>query len=393
MTGQVAYGDKYFPRPKDENRIWRRLDKGSHLLLLAPRRVGKTSILQNLGLTPKDGYIFLYNIVQSCGTEHEYYEQLISNIFDSEFINKVSKLKKWSTEAISNFKSSIKGVSIVDTEIKFDSTERTLTHKDLRQALYSLDIEQKLIVVVDEFPDVLEKIYAEQGRESAESFLSGCRDLWQDPKLDQKAQFIFTGSIGLDSLVHKLNLSDLINALVTTTVDPLNDEKALEFIDFISNQSNEDLEVSTDVKQYLLKKVGWNMPYYIELLWNSLEDYCCDNEICDIQNIHVDKAYDQLFTQNYKSNFNHWSERLERLDKLEKSLAHQILNYTAEHSSIEYPHIHNLKNAPDLDGVNAEFVLDSLIHDGYIFELPDGKFQFTSPMLKEWWGRYATRKL
>jgi predicted AAA+ superfamily ATPase len=47
MTGQVIFGDKYFSRPKDEERVWRRLKRGGHLLLLAPRRVGKTSLLRS----------------------------------------------------------------------------------------------------------------------------------------------------------------------------------------------------------------------------------------------------------------------------------------------------------------------------------------------------------
>jgi len=52
MTGQVIFGDKYFSRPKDEDRVWRRLKRGGHLLLLAPRRVGKTSLLRHLENNP-----------------------------------------------------------------------------------------------------------------------------------------------------------------------------------------------------------------------------------------------------------------------------------------------------------------------------------------------------
>lgn len=33
MAGQVVTGDRYFPREKDENKIWRRLNKGSHMLV------------------------------------------------------------------------------------------------------------------------------------------------------------------------------------------------------------------------------------------------------------------------------------------------------------------------------------------------------------------------
>jgi AAA+ ATPase superfamily predicted ATPase len=89
----MVTGDKHFPREKDEDKIWRRIQKGSHILLLAPRRVGKTSLLRNLEHNPKAYYIFLYSIVQSCSTEHQYYKALIENLFKSEFTDKLSRLR------------------------------------------------------------------------------------------------------------------------------------------------------------------------------------------------------------------------------------------------------------------------------------------------------------
>jgi len=393
MTGQVAYGDNYFPREKDEKRIWRRLNHGSHLLLLAPRRVGKTSLLRNLELKPENNYVFLYNIVQSCPTAHEYYERIIENLFESEFTDRLNKFTNWGKDALNDFRKSIKGLNFSEAGIEFENHERTLSHKDLKTVLDKITIKEKLIIVIDEFPDVLEKIYTEQGHSAAESFLSGCRELWQDPALDQKVQFIFTGSIGLDSLVHKLNLSDLINVLINVSVDPFKEEKAFEFIDFILNKSQEDIMLSKQVKKYLLSKVKWYMPYYIEILLLSLEDYCCEHEITKPSNEHINGAYEQLFSQNYLSNFNHWAERLERLSKIDNDFAHIILNHIAHNETITPQEIYNFKEAPQVIEVNSKYVIECLIHDGYIYETTAEEYQFTSPMLKEWWGRYANKKL
>lgn len=393
MTGQVVYGDKYFPRPKDENRIWRRLNTGSHLLILAPRRVGKTSLLRSLEYAPKDQYVFLYSIVQSCSTEHEYYKAIIENLFKSEFTDKVNKIKNWGAEKWTSIRSSVKGLSISEAGIEFENKDKVLTHYDLKAVLEAIDIDRKLILVIDEFPDVLEKINNEQGHASAESFLSGCRELWQDPKLDQKVQFIFTGSIGLDTLVNKLNLSDLINALITTSVDPLSNERGLEFLNFIKKDPEFDIELRPEVKQYLLDKVGWLMPYYIELLWISLEDLCCEDEIEVPTEKHIDQAYDELFTQTYQSAFIHWAERLERLNATERKFAQQLLTMISEKQSISTQEINNLKQDPLFTEINSNYVTNSLVHDGYIFYNTEENAQFTSPLLKDWWARYANRNL
>jgi archaellum biogenesis ATPase FlaH len=68
----------------------------------------------------------------------------------------------------------------------FNDKDRKLNHHDLKAVLNQIKIDKKLILVVDEFPDVLEKINTEHNHAAAESFLSGFRELWQDPELDKK---------------------------------------------------------------------------------------------------------------------------------------------------------------------------------------------------------------
>ena len=65
MSGQVVFGEKYFEREKEQQQVWRYLDRGAHIILSAPSRSGKTSMLRHLEQNPKEDYIFLYTMVQS----------------------------------------------------------------------------------------------------------------------------------------------------------------------------------------------------------------------------------------------------------------------------------------------------------------------------------------
>ena len=47
VTGQVAQGDDFFDRESEQKNFWSDLDT-DNLLLLAPRRVGKTSLLKRM---------------------------------------------------------------------------------------------------------------------------------------------------------------------------------------------------------------------------------------------------------------------------------------------------------------------------------------------------------
>ena len=46
-VGNPVEGDDFFDREQEQLRAWRKLE-GSHLLMLAPRRIGKTSLILRL---------------------------------------------------------------------------------------------------------------------------------------------------------------------------------------------------------------------------------------------------------------------------------------------------------------------------------------------------------
>jgi len=48
VVGQVVRGDDFWDRKDEIEDIWDAVNSGSHLLLVAPRRVGKTSIMYQI---------------------------------------------------------------------------------------------------------------------------------------------------------------------------------------------------------------------------------------------------------------------------------------------------------------------------------------------------------
>ncbi len=393
MPGQVVFGDKYFSRPKDEARVWPRLKGGGHLLLLAPRRVGKTSLLRHIENNPQEGYVFLYVMVQSCTTEHAFYKEILEKLYSSEFTKKLDKLNKKGKELIASILNSIKDINLSDVGISFKNSEYKLTASDLANVINALELNQKLIVVLDEYPDVLEKIDKNHGKQAAIDFLSNTRTLCQNTKLTQKVQFIFTGSIGLDTLANRLGSSGLINDRDKVHINPLTRTSALDFITFLENKPGNNFSIDKSVAICLLQKIKWLMPYYIEALWLRLEDLCCDHDIANPTAKDVDEAFELLFHRNYRTTFNHWAERLDRFEKDEAKLAKAILDRLAEDGELSFNEIYNIFQDNNYQHLNGNYILDCLEHDGYLFEHEEKLFKFTSPILKEWWRRYADRTL
>ena len=392
-SGQVVFGDAYYPRLRDEAKIWRRLERGAHLIVLAPRRVGKTSLLRNMERNPREGFVFLYVMVQSCTCEHDFYKEVIEKLYGSDFIGNLKKVGRTTEKFVRKQIGRVKKISIADAGIELADDKQELRHNDLAEVIHNLKLKQKLIIILDEYPDVIERIHDVHGKQSATDMLTNSRTLCQDIELSKRAQFIFTGSIGLDSLANRLSASKLINDRNKVALSELKHKEAVAFIRFLETRNNSDMHLSDAMIDALINKVEWRMPYYLEILWESLEDYCIDQEIAAPSPATLDAAYEQMFSQEYRSIFNHWVERLQRFDKQERKLAKQILNMTAEQSEIKLEGYLNLAQQPEFKNVNPNFVMDGLEHDGYLFEYQPKRYKFTSPILRTWWKRYADRTL
>lgn len=75
VVGPAATGDYYFPRPDIVQAIWESILKGSHVLLAAPRRVGKTSVMLDMMENPPDGTRCIFQNIEGIKTEAEYYQR------------------------------------------------------------------------------------------------------------------------------------------------------------------------------------------------------------------------------------------------------------------------------------------------------------------------------
>lgn len=393
MSGQVVFGKKYFERHKDQQKIWRYLDRGAHIILLAPRRSGKTSMLRHLEQNPKDDYIFLYTMVQSCTTEQAFYKQIFDQLYDTDFFKNLERANKKGKEFLSSVLSKIDNISIAGSGIKLTDKARHITYQDLATVIRKLQLDKKLVIVFDEYPDVIEAIHEGGGLTAVKNFMKNTRTLCQDTSLNEMVQFIFTGSIGLDSLANRLGVSNLINDQEKLSLSTLSQPNGLAFIDFLCDKNDSELNITPDIALYMLGKVQWLMPYYIEILWERLEDHCLDTENLTPTCSDVDTAYTTLFDQAYRSNFNHWVERLNRLEKSERELAKEFLNLLAQSEQASFNDFFNLSQQEKYQDTNHGYVINCLEHDGYIFESEAKTYRFTSPLLKDWWNRYANRAL
>ena len=378
-VGQAVRGEDFWERVNELASIWSAIESGSHILLVAPRRVGKTSIMFNLQDEPKDGYIVVYIDTESADSENEFWQKLFNTLLEEEFVGKLKKYtKKFGLflEETNIDKITTKGVEFGDGSVVDYATA-------FEKLIKELDSDKKLIIMVDEFAQTVENIIKYENEKNAQSFLRTHRALRQNENLTKKVTFVYAGSIGLESVVTKMGATKLVNDLNSIKVKPLSSDEAIAFTQVLCKSTS--IEMSEDIIRLLLSKIEWLIPFYIQLLIQEISILCREEKEVVVSSEMIDKAIERAL--GHRHLFDHWRSKLKDGFKKKGYLfAKEILNIICEKDTMSSLKIRNKATKHELDEDYAREIIHSLEYDGYITKYEDGKmYRFNSPILKLWW--------
>lgn len=228
IVGQTPRGQDFFPRDGIINRIYRRLDGGAHIFLAAPRRVGKTSIMRFLEDNPRKGYHFVYVITESAHSSEEFFQRLLEEVLKSPAIGQLAKKKENIASLVKQVIGRIERIKFPWVEVDMERKKEETFQASFEKLIQEYDQEEgTLTIMIDEFPQTVENIKVTHGPEEAIRFLRLNRE--QRQKADQGIRFLYTGSIGLPSVVKKLTSTSVINDLNVIDIPPFSQEEARKF--------------------------------------------------------------------------------------------------------------------------------------------------------------------
>lgn len=385
VVGQAVSGSDFFERPKEIKKLLKAIKSGSHILMSAPRRVGKTSLMYYLIDNAEDNYCFIYVITQSINNANDFYKKIFRLLVDADSVCDTTMRLTENTKAIlTSAINRIKGFKVSGFGgIDLNEGQKPDYKVKLFNLLSRLDLDgQKLVLMVDEYTQTVENIRKDCGDREAMAFLQTNREMAQDRAISKNVQFIFTGSIGLENIVSRLNSVDLINDLHSHKVMPLSKDDSillarslLENMDF----SMVDAEIN-----YMLEKIEWFIPFYIQLFLSEIENLHIDEEFEVVSRETVDNSFDKML--EHRNHFEHWQKRLRGPCKKEEyDYAVEILNAISRNSVLSSNELFNLAVKK---GMEEDFkdVLHILTYDGYINNNDDHTlYRFNSPILKAWW--------
>ena len=381
QLGNPARGENFFKRPKLIDKTWDVIETGCDILIAAPRRVGKSSLMFHLLDYPKENYSFIYLNPESANNENEFFRKLLNKILKTNFVKNSKKVITFLEKNLPNIKKI--GLKEIEFGVKVEHNYFDM----LTKILSSLNLENyKLIIMLDEFSQTLDNIINDEGERKGIHFLQSNRELRHTPEIKKNIQFLYAGSIGLENLVSKLNAIATINDLSRLEVPPLKMDEAKELMNLL--RKNVTYSLSSEQINYTLKRIEWLIPFYIQLTIQEIKNIYRDEELAEVTDKTIDKAFSEMIKQ--RNHFDHWHSRLRTSFKADEyNFAKELLNIISESETIQLKEIYNLAVKHKLEKKYKDTV-GSLIYDGYINNNDDIKiYRYNSPILRMWWWKYV----
>lgn len=381
ITGATADGEKYFRREKVERKLWNEIAKGNNILFSAPRRVGKSSIMKYIAENPLDkDYCCEYENISSDDTSALFYKRLLNLIIPHVKSPTTTRLKNW-----------FKRLEIDDISGEgFKITKDNINHKEeLLELLPNLKGENKKIVLfLDEFPDVIKNISEKEGIPAAKDVLQTMRSIRHNDDFRNHFCLVLAGSVGLTHIVKGIDRLAVINDLheqnlPALRIEKLENDPATEAELFIAHLvKGASMKIDLPCSNYLIKKVGQAIPYYLQLMVEACDDLLYDEERTELKIGDINRAWDKVLADN--KNFADADERLKDYFLEDYPYFLKILSHCAHHGKLSVQEAFDFGQKLKIGPEFKAKIDDVLIKDGYLKQV-ELEFTFVSPLLQAWW--------
>lgn len=368
--GSPVIGEDFYGRDVELERA-EALIQDNNLMLAAPRRVGKTSFAKRLmDVQGAKGWNTIFIDLEEITSINHFFKAFHDELMalpEVRMTDKVmSRVKKW----VSGLELSTQA-GPVQASIKANSTDND-DFNGLAEVLNAL--EHHTLIVFDELTVLLESLTLidDDGR-TVRTFLNQFRALRSSTA--ESCSWLICSSVGVRNYTIQHNLSDTINDVADFDLGAYSDAEATEFVSLLAQTIG--IEIDDKTVRHMLAKIGWNIPYFIQLLMSRLPKG-------KVTKAAIDDAYNHLLKTG---SFDTWHERLNKEYGNNKDVAKLVLQYLCVNTEGKpRDEIFNYLYArfSSFDNDSLGLLLRALMTDGYLVK--DGElYRFRSPLLRDYW--------
>ena len=385
-TGRWVSGDDFFGRSNELETLEQRVRDGNHIVLSGQRRMGKTSLLRELGRRLEDdGWIYLFMDVEGASCAEDAIADMAEAAHPYRAI--VSRFGVWMRRWLGDRVEEV-GAAQFRIKVRAGLDAGSWRRYGERLLLDCAGQDRPVLLVIDELPIFLKRMLMADGDAGrVDEFLSWLRATFQRLGPDGPV-VIVSGSIGLEPLVRRLGIPDRINYFSPYRVGPWSREESIKCLERLARSYA--LPLGDGVAEAVYDALGVGVPHQVQSFFARLREFALMRGRERVSVDDVARVYrTELLGASGQNDLVHYETRLkEALDPDSHSLAMEILAEAATQGvfgkgaqgCLEALYSKVLDDA----GYRIADTLEVLVHDGYLEQARDG-FRFSYRLLKDWW--------
>jgi hypothetical protein len=425
ITGAIATGADFFGRHREIVQLVRTLLTAS-VLLTAPRRVGKSSLILRLQallrsvatdphadllrrhglLVPLCGLcpVAVWFTAEDCCSELDFAQKLAMALqdqgkFTGGVIAQIASLVRKFAKQSGLQKLPVPGLDL-PVGAAGDETICSLINGLLRN-IENQPNAGTAIIAIDELPEFLIKLERQdRGPQRVAEFLHWLRSLRET--FQSRIRWVFLGSIGLDTFVDQRSLTKTLAGLQPMSLGAWEADEANRFLEAIGPAVG--LDFNSDVRASILQHAGWAIPYHLQIIVQSLVELKSaglpglGGALAEISVTDVSLAVERLLLPDGYMRFDTWRQRLkDQLSAPDHAAALRILRVLCSlPMGLQREQLLHelLRGNPvsDVEIVSERLaqLLALLQRDGYLLQ-QNNHYAFRSFLLREYWYRREVR--
>ena len=385
-TGRWVNGDDFLNREKELALLESRIRDGNHILLTGQRRMGKTSLAQEIGRRLQaEGWVYLFTDVEDARCPEDVVAEIAQAVHPIRPIARPfgTVMKRW-------FDENIEETSALDYHVKIRAGLDSGSWRRYGEQLIGncAEHEQQVLLAIDELPIFLKRLLREDdGVTRVEEFLSWFRRILQN-HTDASLAIVVSGSIGLKPLVDRLGLSDRVNHLDPFRLSPWDRDTSVACFTRLATEY--ELRCEDGVAGAVYDALAVGIPHHIQSFFARLRDHATmhDRATVTVADVKYVYKYD-LLGPSGQNDLVHYETRLkEGIDDDTYQIAMLVLAEAATQgvfgSEARRCLGHLFASVVDDVARRINDALDVLQHDGYL-EASDTGYRFRSRLLRDWW--------
>jgi hypothetical protein len=374
--------------------IWEQL-AGNNILLVAPRRFGKTGVMAHLLKRPRSGYLAVYLDVEDFHDPEEFCSNLIAALLEHSTLRAiVSGVKGLPQNLRDTITSTVGKIKTHEIEIELREAVRDSWASVTRTLILEMEkAAETVLFIIDEFPQFVENVARKHDDEAARKLLQWFRSLRMRQKdVLGRHRFVLGGSTSIDLTLRRLDVPDKLNDFFRVPIEALRPEHAEELLRLLSTAH--DLQFTEAGRSAFFELISPPVPYFLQLFVSQIrmEEKLRGKELGPAELRDVYRR--RVLGPTCRAYFDPYRQRLKRYPQPAQAAAIAILQEIANAPSgrVSSSALYDLyRRARKRRATSFEFdeIMADLENDWYVLLGPTtNEYQFLLTVMRDWWKRF-----